>query len=74
MSEIQEVDVFIGRDGRVRVEIRGVKGPACTEITKEMTELLGGRVVDHQRTDEYDQSPLSQDQDDRPRLGGDSGR
>lgn len=55
MSELQEVDVFILPDGRARVEIRGMKGPGCLEVTRRLEALLGGEVVDREYTDEFHQ-------------------
>ena len=50
--EMQEVDVFIDKDGRVRLEVRGVKGPSCLDLTKGLEEALGGQVEDRQMTPE----------------------
>ena len=33
--ELQEIDVFIEKDGRVRIEVRGAKGMSCLDLTKE---------------------------------------
>lgn len=55
MSELQEVDVFILPDGKTRVEIRGIKGPGCLDVTRSLEALLGGNVVDRQYTDEFSQ-------------------
>ncbi len=42
--DLQEIDVFIEQDGRVRVEVRGVKGTSCLDLTKGLEEALGGQV------------------------------
>ncbi len=53
--ELQEVEVFIEKDGRVRVEVRGVKGMSCLEVTQALEAALGGQVQDRQLTPEaYD--------------------
>jgi hypothetical protein len=53
MSEIQEIDVFVQADGSVRLEVRGVRGPVCRELTEELERLLGGSVVERIHTDEF---------------------
>jgi len=55
MSEIQEIEVLIDKSGNVKLMVRGVKGKSCVELTGEVEQLLGGRVVEHQHTDEFDE-------------------
>ena len=50
--EMQEIDVFIDKDGQVRIEVRGVKGPSCLDLTKGLEAALGGQVEDRQMTPE----------------------
>ncbi|MGH9937257.1 MAG: DUF2997 domain-containing protein, partial [Blastocatellia bacterium] len=40
--ELQEIDVFIEKDGQVRIEVRGVKGGSCLDITAALEQALGG--------------------------------
>jgi hypothetical protein len=54
--ELQEIDVFIDPDGQVRLEVRGVKGPACLELTRELEAALGGRVAERMMTAEATES------------------
>ncbi|MBT8367265.1 MAG: DUF2997 domain-containing protein [Deltaproteobacteria bacterium] len=54
--ELQEIDVFIEADGTVKVEIRGVKGKKCIDITKSMEELLGGEVLERNFSDEFNEA------------------
>ncbi len=61
MSELQEIDLFIDTEGRLRVEVRGVKGAACEELTREMEELLGGEVLERDHTDEFHEQPIEQE-------------
>ena len=61
MSELQEISVDLLPDGTVKVEIRGVRGKKCLEITKDMEQLLGGEVVSQNLTDEYDLQDDTQD-------------
>ncbi len=62
MSEIQELDVFLGPDGSVRVEVRGVRGPACLALTGGLESALGGAVVARELTAEHDQQAERQDE------------
>jgi hypothetical protein len=48
--ELQEIDVFIDADGRVRIEVRGVKGTACLDVTRELEAALGGQVESREMT------------------------
>jgi hypothetical protein len=50
--ELQEIEVFIEKDGQVRVEVRGVKGMSCLDVTKALEAALGGQVQDRQMTAE----------------------
>lgn len=50
--ELQEIDVFIEADGQVRVEVRGVKGGACLDLTAGLEAALGGDVASREMTPE----------------------
>jgi hypothetical protein len=43
--ELQEIEVVIGKDGQVQVQVRGVKGTRCLDLTKELEEALGGEIL-----------------------------
>lgn len=49
---LEEVDVFIEKDGQVRIEVRGVKGSHCLTVTKDLEQALGGQVVGREMTPE----------------------
>lgn len=65
MSEIQEIDVYVQPDGTVKVEVRGVKGRKCLDLTKGLEEALGGQIVERVHTDEYNEAEQQASQDDR---------
>ena len=46
--ELQEIDVFIEKNGQVRVEVRGVKGMSCLDMTKDLEDALGGEVAERE--------------------------
>lgn len=43
--DLQEVEVTIGPDGQVQIQVRGVQGLECLTITKELEEALGGEII-----------------------------
>lgn len=52
--ELHEVDVFIEPDGNVRIEVRGVRGGACLDLTAGLESALGAHVVSRELTPEAD--------------------
>ena len=61
--DLQEIDVFIDKDGKVRIEVRGVKGKACLDITQALEAALGGQVEKREMTPEADegvQNPIDE--------------
>jgi hypothetical protein len=53
--EMQEIEIYIDKTGKVRVEVRGVKGKACLDITRSLEEALGGQVESREFTPEADE-------------------
>ncbi len=43
--ELEEIEVIIGKDGQVQVQVRGVHGTKCLALTKELEEALGGDIL-----------------------------
>ncbi len=50
--DLQEIDVVIDPDGQVRIEVRGVKGPSCVDLTRGLEEALGAVVRERELTPE----------------------
>jgi hypothetical protein len=50
--ELQEIEVYIDKDGTVRIEVRGAKGNSCLELTKGLEKALGGQVEAREMTPE----------------------
>jgi hypothetical protein len=50
--ELQEIDVFIEKDGQVRLEVHGVKGTSCLDLTKDLEDALGGQVEEREMSAE----------------------
>ncbi len=62
MAEIQEIDLVIGPDGQVTFEVRGVGGPKCEDLTKELEAILGGNILSRDFKASYHQQVARQDQ------------
>ena len=69
MSELQEIEVLIRPDGQVQVQVRGVRGGGCRDLTAELERYLGGRVLRRQHTDEFQEQPQREKDSTRNRLG-----
>jgi len=54
--EVQEIEVVIDPDGIVRVDVKGVKGRKCTDITRALEQALGDDV-ERELTWEADEEP-----------------
>ena len=63
--EIQEIEVVIGKNGQVQIQVRGVHGMKCLELTRELEEALGGDILSRIMTPESleDDNPNQIDQD-----------
>ncbi len=53
MAEVQEIDVRIDAQGQVTIDVRGVTGPKCEAITRELERMLGGVVRERVHHDAY---------------------
>lgn len=58
--ELEEIEVIIGKDGKVQLKVRGVKGLACLDLTKELEAVLGGQIEAREMTPEADESAQEQ--------------
>ncbi len=43
--EIQEIEVTIDENGQVQIQVRGIKGEACLDITHPLETALGGQLT-----------------------------
>ncbi len=50
--ELQEIEVTIDKNGQVQVQVRGVKGMSCLDLTHDLEEALGGEVIAREMTPE----------------------
>ena len=49
---MEEIKLKVMPNGEVRIEVRGVRGPECLELTKFLEEELG-LVTERVRTEEH---------------------
>ena len=59
---VEQIDVIIDADGEVRIEVRGVAGEACLDLTRALEHSLGGTVLVRQMTPEALQNSQEADQ------------
>jgi hypothetical protein len=50
--DVQEVEVIINKNGQVQIQVRGVKGTQCLDITSGLEQALGGNVTLRELTPE----------------------
>lgn len=53
--DLQEIDIFIDKNGEVKLEIRGVKGQKCLDLTLDLEAVLGGEIIDREMTPEAEE-------------------
>jgi hypothetical protein len=61
--ELQEIEVVIGKDGQVQIQVRGVHGMKCLDLTRELEEALGGEILSRIMTPEAMEEEQNVDQD-----------
>jgi hypothetical protein len=54
----REMEIEIGRDGKVSIKVKGVQGPECIEFSQFLEAALG-ETVEQEVTSEYYQVPAS---------------
>lgn len=53
--KLEQIEVTIGKDGKVRLRTSGFSGDLCLEATEDLERLLGGNVLEREPTAEaYD--------------------
>ncbi len=68
--EVQEIDVFVEKDGEIRIEVRGVKGMSCLDLTKDLEAVLGDHVTNRELTPEADETSHAVVQEQQWQWGG----
>jgi hypothetical protein len=67
--EVHEIEVVIDAKGEVRIQVRDMKGESCLLATKDLERLLGGEIVERNRTGDDDPEEGREREKDRDRLG-----
>jgi hypothetical protein len=52
MAKRHDLNIVITNNGKVEIEVKGVDGPLCVDITKDLEEELGV-VINREKTSEY---------------------
>ncbi len=63
----EKIDIFIHADGRVEIQVCGVKGEKCLEVTKAVEEALGGKVLREVTSEMYEEPKTTET--DKQKLG-----
>ncbi|MCL5037439.1 MAG: DUF2997 domain-containing protein [Chloroflexi bacterium] len=50
--EMQEIEISISEEGKVELHVKGVRGPSCEDLTRDLEEALGD-VEERTHTGEY---------------------
>jgi hypothetical protein len=58
--DVQQINVTIDANGQVQIEISGVKGKACLDITAALEQALGGNVILREMTSDAFIDPTGQ--------------
>jgi len=67
--DVQEIDIFIDKDGQVHLEVRGVKGLGCLDLTKALETALGGDVTFREmRPEAYELAEQTQSEQQRNKF------
>jgi hypothetical protein len=48
--EIQEIEVIIDKNGEVKIQVHGVNGSTCLDLTADLEAALGGEVLSREMT------------------------
>jgi hypothetical protein len=50
--EVEEIEITIGKNGQVKLHVRGMKGKKCLALTEELEKALGNNILERQLTPE----------------------
>ncbi len=67
--EVHEIEVVIDAKGEVRIQVRDMKGESCLLATKDLERLLGGEIVERNRTGDDEPEEGREREKDRDKLG-----
>lgn len=62
--DLEEIEVIIDKDGQVHIQVRGVKGTTCLDLTSGLEAALGGEVeLRELQPEAYEANPQEIQQD-----------
>lgn len=67
--EEETINVIIHPDGRVELQVCGVKGDKCLEVTRAVEEALGNRVKREFTSEIYETEIETEAQKEQRKLG-----
>ena len=50
---MEKINISIGKDGAVDLQLAGFEGGKCLDVTKALESLLGNEIVERNMTSEY---------------------
>lgn len=54
----KEIEIEIGKDGKVQVHVKGIKGPKCMEYAKLFERIISGDIEHTEHTYEYHETAI----------------
>lgn len=55
----QEMEITIGKNGEVLIQVHGVDGPKCLEFSKFLEEALGATIRSEKTSEYYKDHPTT---------------
>lgn len=59
---MQEIKVIISKDGKVTIDVEGIKGSGCKNLTKALEKALGKTTKSKKKAEYYDEQDVSDQQ------------
>ena len=63
---MEEIKIIISKDGKVTIDVDGIKGSGCKKLTKTLEKKLGKTVKDKKKAEYYQE----QNVEDQQSIGG----
>jgi hypothetical protein len=60
MPSSHEIEIIIGADGQVRLDVKGLKGPTCLTAIKKLAESVGELKSTDLKPEYYERAALDQ--------------
>ncbi len=59
---MEEIKIIISKSGQVTIDVEGIKGSGCKNLTKAMEKAFGMTIKDKKKSDYYDEQDVSDNQ------------